>query len=327
MAERNLISVIIPVYKVSYDLLIRCIESILFQTYPYFELILVDDGSPDKCGLILDQYEEKDRRIRVIHKKNGGVGSARNTGIEEANGKFITFVDADDYVTQDYLSDLYNGICDNSADLVKCSCVHDKNGKSNNISYIDCAQKQSRVVSQNEALDNLYYSRVPFDEMEVTAVWGAIYKASIVKKIKFKPYIIGEDLVFMHDYLQKISIVTYIYSKDYIYCATDGSAMHKQYSDDQMLSTVQGLKRLIREENCRNITGFRARILNVLLTIYMHLGKQAYQSKTIIVKTIKTYRCEVLKDKKIKRKLRLALLTSYCGLPFTKYINLVFKND
>ena len=97
-----MISIIIPVYKVE-DFLPQCLDSILVQTYTNFEVILVDDGSPDNSGAICDEYAKKDNRIRVIHQKNAGVSVARNNGIEQARGKWITFIDSDDWVTPNYL--------------------------------------------------------------------------------------------------------------------------------------------------------------------------------------------------------------------------------
>ncbi len=102
---KKLISVIVPVYNVE-KYLPRCIESILRQTYPYFELILVNDGSPDKSGKICDKYAKKDERIKVIHKENGGVSSARNAGLDCACGEYISFIDSDDWIREDYLEKL-----------------------------------------------------------------------------------------------------------------------------------------------------------------------------------------------------------------------------
>ena len=99
------VSIIVPVYNVE-KYLQRCIESILTQTETDFELLLIDDGSKDKSGLICDEYAQKDKRVNVIHKENGGVSSARNLGIEKANGEWMCFIDADDYVRQDFLSDI-----------------------------------------------------------------------------------------------------------------------------------------------------------------------------------------------------------------------------
>lgn len=101
-----LISVIVPVYNVK-TLLPRCINSLLSQKFTDYELLLIDDGSTDGSGDICDEYGKKDSRIKVIHKQNEGVSKTRNRGIDEARGEWITFVDSDDYITPDYLSDLY----------------------------------------------------------------------------------------------------------------------------------------------------------------------------------------------------------------------------
>ena len=104
------VSIIVPVYKVE-KYLSRCIDSILGQTFQDFELILVDDGSPDRCGEICDEYEQKDDRVIAIHKENGGVSSARNTGMDKASGEYIMFVDSDDYIDLNMLEDMliYDG--------------------------------------------------------------------------------------------------------------------------------------------------------------------------------------------------------------------------
>ena len=100
--RKELISIVIPVYKVELYLE-KCIESIINQTYKNLEIIIVDDGSPDNCPQICDEYSKKDKRIKVIHKENGGLSDARNAGIDIATGKYIAFVDSDDYVSDDYV--------------------------------------------------------------------------------------------------------------------------------------------------------------------------------------------------------------------------------
>ena len=103
--KEELISVVVPIYKVEKFLPV-CIESIIRQSYKNIELILVDDGSPDLCPLICEKYNQTDSRIRVIHKKNGGLSDARNAGLSVANGEWITFIDSDDYVGKDFLKTL-----------------------------------------------------------------------------------------------------------------------------------------------------------------------------------------------------------------------------
>ena len=105
--ETPLISIIVPVYKVE-PYLHKCVDSILSQTYTHLEIFLVDDGSPDNCGKICDDFARKDKRIKVIHKKNGGLSDARNVAIDVAKGEYITFVDSDDFVTSDYVETLYH---------------------------------------------------------------------------------------------------------------------------------------------------------------------------------------------------------------------------
>lgn len=116
------ISVIVPVYKAE-DVLIKCVESILTQTYKNLEVILVDDGSPDHSGAICDQYVKKDNRVKVIHKKNGGVSSARNCGLDVATGDYCTFVDSDDYIDSTMYENMMKRAIQFDCDVVMCDCV------------------------------------------------------------------------------------------------------------------------------------------------------------------------------------------------------------
>lgn len=113
------ISVIVPVYNVE-KYLDKCVQSILNQTYENIELVLIDDGSTDGSSKICDKYGKIDSRVKVIHKENGGLSSARNRGIDEAVGKFITFIDSDDYIHHQMLEILYEGIIKNKSDISIC---------------------------------------------------------------------------------------------------------------------------------------------------------------------------------------------------------------
>ena len=114
------ISVIVPVYKAEKHLFV-CIESILKQTYSNFELLLINDGSPDRCGDICEEYARKDSRIQVIHKKNGGVSSARNAGIKRSKGKYIMFIDSDDWVNEKILEELLEQTFVTGSELTICA--------------------------------------------------------------------------------------------------------------------------------------------------------------------------------------------------------------
>ena len=125
MLDKPLISVIIPIYNVE-NYLAKCVNSVIDQNYKNLEIILVNDGSPDNCGSICDEYAQKDNRIVVIHKKNGGLSDARNAGLKISTGDFITFVDSDDYVNKDFISTLVSLIQDFEADIAISPFIHFK---------------------------------------------------------------------------------------------------------------------------------------------------------------------------------------------------------
>ena len=120
--NESLISVIVPIFKVE-DYLNRCVESLIAQTYHNLEIILVDDGSTDTCPQLCDEWAEKDKRIKVIHKKNGGLSDARNAGIRAAEGEYILFVDSDDWVCADYAESLYRAVESSNSDICECDVI------------------------------------------------------------------------------------------------------------------------------------------------------------------------------------------------------------
>ena len=126
-------SVIVPIYKVE-DYLVKCVDSILAQTFQDFELILVDDGSPDNCPAICDEYAEKDGRVKVVHKLNGGVVSARIVGTEIATGDYICCIDGDDWIHPKYLEKFFEAIAETKPDMVCCGCFSAFDDGANNIS-------------------------------------------------------------------------------------------------------------------------------------------------------------------------------------------------
>lgn len=173
-----LISVIVPVYRVE-EYLHRCIESILSQTYSNLEIILIDDGSPDSCGDICDYYEQKDSRIVVYHKKNGGLSDARNYGVKRANGEYISFIDSDDFVSQDYYEYLFGLIAKYDADISVCRMIETTSNKAEYT--VNDERHGEKVFSGREACAHL------FDNLYITLVTacGKLYSADIVRKYPF----------------------------------------------------------------------------------------------------------------------------------------------
>lgn len=186
-----MISIIIPIYKAKYSIN-NCVNSILSQTNPDWELILVDDGSPDGSGQICDEYAKMDSRIRVIHKPNGGVSSARNVGIENANGDWISFIDADDYVSNNYCE----AVIGRSSDIILVdSLVVDLNGK---------------IVTPNQRNGYEYEGgyegivRHFLTDRRSGVPWAKFFKREIIGDVRFEiGQKIGEDTVFVYEMLAR----------------------------------------------------------------------------------------------------------------------------
>lgn len=207
------ISIIIPIYKVE-DYLPRCIDSVLSQSFTDFELLLIDDGSPDNCGKICDEYAEKDSRVRVFHKPNGGVSSARNLGLDNAKGEWIAFIDPDDYVDVDYLYELYSTLNKYNADFV--ATVEYKVATVNETTYI---------VSDDFSLLFTVYQ---FDRGPGPV--SKLFKKSIITEndIRFKLKVhSGEDSIFVYQYLLSVKDIVLIFSDKYYYDKTRSNSLSK----------------------------------------------------------------------------------------------------
>lgn len=202
------ISVIVPVYNAE-KWLHRCIDSILAQTFTDFELLLIDDGSTDGSGAICDEYGIQDQRVRVFHKPNGGVSSARNLGLDNAKGGWISFVDSDDWIETEYLGCLLHNA--NGADLSICDFII----KGSNEVWPD---KIEDGVITTDKLAYFYTEIFPY--CYLTAPWIKLYKKSIIEdsKIRFNENISTlEDTIFVLDYLRKVKIISCINRKLYNY--------------------------------------------------------------------------------------------------------------
>ena len=193
--QNNLISVIIPVYNVK-QYIERCIDSVLNQTYKNIEIILVDDGSNDGCNEICNMYAEKDKRIKVVHIKNSGVSNARNLGIRLANGDFITFVDADDYIDTSCIEKMYKLCKDEQCDIGIVGTL--ENNELTNKTNTS-GESIDMVLSAENALKEMLNEKYYYGN-----VWGKIYKTDIWKNIHFnEDTVIGEDMEVLYKVLLK----------------------------------------------------------------------------------------------------------------------------
>ena len=194
------ISVIVPVYKVE-KYLDKCVESIVNQTYKNLEIILVDDGSPDNCPAMCDEWAEKDERIRVIHKENGGLADARNAGMDIATGDYIGFVDSDDWIEPNMYEVLLKNALKYDADISRCGLsVNCENGENN--------QWRETEFSEVHVLDNFEYTRRVIQGGYLNgAVWNKIYKKETVGSYRFMTEDgASEDIMFNNRVSSQMSV-------------------------------------------------------------------------------------------------------------------------
>ena len=224
MEASELISVIVPVYKVE-EYLNRAVESIVNQTYRNLEIILVDDGSPDACPAMCDAWAQKDPRICVIHKENGGVSSARNVGLKAAKGEWISFVDADDWIHPQFIEITYSQTKHSNATIIAVNrflCYDEVP-----FEKIDC---ENSVFSPVE-VEAVFHNRIIRNY-----VWGKLYRAEIIQSRRFDEKLaLGEDSVFLADFFADENLCVYYSEQElYYYFQRRDSVVHT-YKPEQLI--------------------------------------------------------------------------------------------
>ena len=188
----QLVSVIVPVYNTE-KYLEKCVETIRAQDYQPIEIVLVDDGSPDRSGELCDKLARTDSRIQVIHKENGGLSSSRNAGIDVAKGEYLCFIDSDDYISTDYISTMMQMVNRHHADLVKVDFVE---VFTRDYTQIDSAQ--SEVVFEGTNIEEAFL------DLKIDSACVFLYKRSLIGEIRFPEGKTSEDIPFNFHIFQKI---------------------------------------------------------------------------------------------------------------------------
>lgn len=235
-----MISIIVPIYKAEF-FISRCVDSIIAQIYEDWELLLIDDGSPDRSGEICDEYAQRDHRIKTFHKKNGGVSSARNFGLDCAKGDLITFVDADDYILPFFLENL---ICCADCDLIISGSK--RFGKENTAYLIP----EDRVYDNSSFVMKVFECN-PLDYIYLCCIsypWGKILKRSIIESnsLRFNTDMkLSEDTCFMLQYLKYIKSIRFLKGGDYMYYTTDNLKAHLRMSFSEYQIHIESLKKCL----------------------------------------------------------------------------------
>lgn len=236
----SIVSIIVPVYNCG-RFLPRCVNSLLSQTYRHLEIILVDDGSTDDSSGICDKLAASDTRVKVLHKSNGGVSSARNAGIDAAQGEYITFADADDYVDPDHIESLLKLMRKFDSDVAVCSYISENEDK--------CSEPRCGSGSPNEVC---YSHDSAVCELLAGGavggyVWNKLYRRELTEAVRFRGDVkILEDMLFNFELFRRVNTMAFTARKSYHYIQRGQSAMHRSFGQEhrQMVETA----RMIRDE-------------------------------------------------------------------------------
>lgn len=268
--KQNIVSIIVPVYKVE-NYLKRCVDSLINQSYKHIEIILVDDGSPDRCGEICDQYSLMDSRVRVIHKKNGGLSDARNYGIDIAKGDYILFVDSDDFIELDAIERLVTYAKEENLDIV-CGDTYRVTEERNNTSMTKTllfgGTTNNKVITGEEYLvDSINKKRYS------VAVWTRMYSTELIKNnhIYFKKGILHEDEQWTPRVLLAAKKVGYLSFPFYNYIIREDSITQIADKKKHITDVISTCNELDYEYNKLNISKKSKKVLkDYLARLYMN---------------------------------------------------------
>lgn len=312
-----LITVIIPVYNVE-KYLDYCMQSIFSQTYKNLEIILVDDGATDSSGKMCDDYRKADSRVKVIHKENGGLSSARNAGIKVMTGKYLAFVDSDDYVRCDYIERMYSCLLNNKSDMVICSYKKVLGEKK-------CDEIPENVYKQfnfntEEIKLKILSRRIPM------YAHGKLYSVKLVEKINFPEGKLYEDIPTTWKVIKHVNRVTYITDELYFYRQRENSIVNDKYKSGRMDQLYHSEQILGEIENKTELYyAAISRCFFAAMDNYAIITKEFSNDKQYLEDAIKRYRKGVLKDVNAEKGLKLMAMCSYISLKMVKWAGWQYK--
>lgn len=311
MIEKKIVSIIIPIYNVEMYLE-KCIDSVLKQTYKNIEIILVNDGSTDNCKKMCDDFSKLDSRIKVFHKENGGLSDARNYGINNATGDYITFIDSDDYVKKDFIEKLYNAITTNKCDIAICG---HEDLYPDRIKRYAFSEKyvNEKVMGKEETLKHMLYK----DGYDVSA-WAKLYKRSLFDEVLFPKGRLFEDAATTYKLIILSEKIVYINYIGYEYVIRKNSISNENFNErklDLILSTNEMCDEIENLFPNLKDASIRRRVYANFSTLrFMNNVSNEYDEKIDeIIGTINKYKMNILLDRNTPKRDKCAILSLMFG--------------
>lgn len=320
-----LISVIIPVYNVE-RFLNRCLESVVNQTYKNLEILLIDDGSPDNCPVICDKWAVTDERIRVYHKKNGGLSDARNYGMKYAKGQYFAFVDSDDFIEKDMYEKMIHAILENDCKLACCGRYYYKEGKATPAFVQNSVKVYSDVEAFQELLDN---------GMIEEAAWDKLYARELWKGLEYPIGEVNEDIVVAPEIIRRSGRIVHIGDPKYYYCYNGNSITKSDYKERNivMLRHIDELRNYVQknypslEHKVKVIEAKYA--MNTMISILISVGgvKKNRNHYKEYKKRLKKSYAELVRSKNFSKKKKAEAFLLLVGMyaPVWKIMKIVKK--
>jgi glycosyltransferase involved in cell wall biosynthesis len=329
MLLNKIVSVIVPIYKVE-KYLTRCIESILKQTYKFLEIILVDDGSPDRCGNIAEEFAKSDDRIKVFHKENGGLSDARNYGMKFAKGDYTIFVDSDDWLAENMVEQLMAASVKYQAEVVQSAYYYAYD------EYLLFDHRYYSMESPPVVLKQTLMYELVKNERVKNFAWGKLYKTSLIKNIPFKKGVLFEDVFWAHKVMDKVDTYVLINQPLYYYFQRSDSIV-ASYSLKN-LDIIKGLKE--RHEfivkNYQHLTDDSLKTLLEANLIHYHLllrnkkkdkgGESRREIQHFLNKDYQKFKKAVSKDQSLKKQLLLFRIHPYFNVLFLLFQKILRKS-
>jgi len=259
------LSIIIPVYRVEATLE-RCIESVVKQDYTDYELILVDDGSPDKCPQICDKWAEKSNKIQVIHQKNGGLSDARNTGIDQAKGEYITFIDSDDYIGEHTYAPLMDYLKKHpETDILEYQAML----------YFESPKQQELTFEEPKVyhdMESYWYDEEAYNH---AYAWNKIYKTSLFEKTRFPTDVVFEDICTLYRLLKHTKTLATINEGCYYYCYNPDGITATANAKELRMHIIHHVE-IINEAERRDakFQKYYLKVLNIQIDTYRLTGDE-----------------------------------------------------